>query len=168
VTITVTTAVEPTRQAGLAARIHALSLAEPKITPRPVRSLRRALRGGRLVVAEDGARVVGWFLSEPCGRGVHELGFLFVDSSVRGDDVLLRMLDAGLALDRRAVAVTFRAGFAEWLVGSRAFRRSSLGEVTRLSRGFFILRRLAPRRLAAALRRTSASEAFYLVHEGER
>jgi len=142
----------------------ARAASSPEITPRPRAELLRALRHDRLVVAHDGDRVVGWFLSEPCGRGVHELGFLFVDPSARGDGVLLALLDQALAIEPRAVSVTFRPDFARWLIRARGFRRVTLATVTRASRGRFLLRRLAPGRLGIALRRTSGGEAWYLVH----
>jgi hypothetical protein len=138
---------------------------EPGTTPRPLGTLLRALRRGRLIVALDGDTVVGWFLSEPCGPGVHELGFIVVDRGVRGDGVLLEMLDVALALEPRAVSVTFREDFARWLIRARGFRRVSLAEATTASRGMFLLRRLAPGRLGTALRRTSEAEAWYLVFD---
>ena len=136
----------------------------PEITARPRAVLLRALRHDRLVVAHVGDEVVGWFLSEPCGRGVHELGFLFVDPSVRGDGVLLDLLDCAMAIEPRAVSVTFRPDFARWLIAARGFRRVPLATANRVSRGWFLLRRLAPARLGVALRRTSDGEAWYLVH----
>jgi hypothetical protein len=75
------------------------------------------------------------------------------------------LLDEALALEPRAVAVTFREDFARWLIRSRAFRRVSLAEATRASRGMFLLRRLVPGRLSTALRRTSEAEAWYLVFD---
>jgi hypothetical protein len=138
---------------------------EGDITPRPLRTLERALRRGRLVVALDGDRVAGWFLSEPCGPGVHELGFIFVDRGLRGDGVFLEMLDLALALEPRAVSVTFRPSFARWLIRARGFRRVSLAEAAVASRGLFVLRRFAPGRLGVALHRTSEAEAWYLVRD---
>jgi hypothetical protein len=151
------------RHAGIADAVIARASAEPEITARPRRTLLRALRHGRLVVAFDGAELVGWFLSEPCGPGVHELGFIFVAPAARGDAVLLDLLDAAVAIEPRAVAVTFNPSFARWLIRSRGFRRVSLAGVTRVSRGWFLARRLAPGRLSTALRRTTAAEAWYLV-----
>ena len=151
--------------ADIADAVLARAASEPHITARPRRHLLRALRDGRLVVAHEGTVVVGWFLSEPCGRGVHELGFIFVEPAARGDAVLLDLLDTALAIEPRAVAVTFRPGFARWLIRARGFRRVSLGEVARISRGWFLLRRAAPSRLRIALRRTGAAEAWYLVRD---
>jgi len=163
------------RHAAVVEQILALAATDGHITARPARSLRRALRDDRLVVAFDGEAVafdgeavVGWFLSEPCGPGVHELGFIFVHPSVRGDAVFIEMLNLALAIEGRAVSVTFRADFAGWLIRSKGFRRVGLGEATRLSRGWFLLRRLAPGRLGTALRRTSSGEAWYLVYERPR
>lgn len=156
------------RHAAVVEQILELAATDGHITARPARSLRRALRDDRLVVAFDGEAVVGWFLSEPCGPGVHELGFIFVHPSVRGDAVFIEMLNLALAIEGRAVSVTFRADFAGWLIRSKGFRRVSLGEATRLSRGWFLLRRLAPGRLGTALRRTSSGEAWYLVYERPR
>ena len=162
----------PAEQHGrVVAEILALAATDSHITARSARSLRRALRGDRLVVAfgdEDDQAVVGWFLSEPCGPGVHELGFIFVDPSVRGHAVFIDLLDLALAIDGRAVSVTFRADFASWLIRSRGFRRVTLGEAARVSRGWFLLRRLAPGRLGTALRRTSSGEAWYLVCDRPR
>jgi len=151
------------RHVAIADAVVARASSEPQITARPRRTLLRALRHGRLVVAFDGADLVGWFLSEPCGPGVHELGFIFVAPEARADAVLLDLLDAALAIEPRAVAVTFNPSFARWLIGSRGFRRVSLAGVTRVSRGWFLARRLAPGRLSTALRRTTAAEAWYLV-----
>lgn len=161
----VTAAVAAGRQGELAQRIRARSLAAPEITPRPLRELRRALRAGRLVVAEEGEELLGWFLSEPCGPGLHELGYLFVEPGARGAGVLHELLLTGFALDEVAVAVTFRADFAALLQRKYGFRRSSLGGVIVASRGWFLWRRLAPRRLVTALQRTSAGGAHYLIRE---
>lgn len=154
---------ERSRHRQIADAVLERAASAPEITARPRAVLLRALRHGRLVVAHDGDAVAGWFLSEPCGRGVHELGFLFVDPAVRGDGVLLDLLDTALAIEPRAVSVTFRPDFARWLIRAKGFRRVPLTTVTRVSRGRFLLRRLAPGRLGVALRRTSAGEAWYLV-----
>ena len=156
------------RHGCVVAEILALAATDSHITARSARSLRRALRDDRLIVAFDDEAVVGWFLSEPCGPGVHELGFIFVDPSVRGRAVFIDMLTLALAIDGRAVSVTFRADFAGWLIRSRGFRRVTLGEAARVSRGWFLLRRLAPGRLGTALRRTSSGEAWYLVYDRPR
>jgi phytol kinase len=145
------------RHEAVARAIRTRSLQVPAITARSLSSLERALADGRLVVASDGDEIVAWFLSEPSGPGVHELGFLYVEPQRRSEAILPAMLDLALTLDDTAVAVTFRADFAAWLIGSRGFRRATLGEVARMSRGRFLWHRLAPRRLWIALRRSEAT-----------
>jgi len=99
---------------------------------------------------------------------VQELGFLYVDRSVRKEGVLSEVLDLGLRLAPCSVAVTFREDFAQFLVRERGFRAATLAELIRVSRGWFLLRRLTPTRLATALRRTSRKTPYFLIYPGGR
>jgi hypothetical protein len=164
--VAITRTVPRAERAAVAATIVRLASGEPTITVRSARVLRRALRDERLIVAREGARVVGWFLAEPCGGQVQELGFLFVDRTVRNQGVLAEMLDLGLRLRPRSVAVTFRADLAQFLIREKGFRASTLAELIRVSHGWFLLRRLTLTRLAIALRRTSQKTAYFLLYPG--
>ena len=148
---------------GLAAEIRSIARAHPEVSERSARQLRRALRADRLAVATDDGHVVGWFLSESGMGGAHELGYLFVESRLRTGEIFDRMLAQLLEIDRHAVAVTFRPGFADWLQRSYGFERASLGRVIALSHGTFLLRRLSPVRLAAVARHTSEAAPIYLT-----
>ena len=148
---------------GLAAEIRSIARAHPEVSERSARQLRRALRADRLAVATDDGHVVGWFLSESGMGGAHELGYLFVESSFRTGEVFDRMLAQLLEIERRAVAVTFRPGLADWLERSYGFERASLGSVIALSRGTFLMRRLSPVRLRAVARHTSEATPIYLT-----
>jgi hypothetical protein len=148
---------------ALAEEIRSIAREHPEVSARSARRLVRALRHGRLAIATDDSRVVGWFLSEGSGFAPHELGYLFVDPRFRTGEVFDRMLALLLEIESRAVAVTFRPAFAAWLERSYGFERASLGRVAMLSRGTFLLRRLTPARIVAVARHTTAASPVYLT-----
>ena len=151
------------RHGALADEIRSIARQHPEVSERSARRLVRALRHGRLAIATDDTRVVGWFLSEGSGFAPHELGYLFVEPRFRTGEIFDRMLALLLEIESRAVAVTFRPAFAAWLERSYGFERTSLGRVTMLSRGTFVLRRLTPARIVAVARHTAASPPIYLT-----
>jgi len=151
------------RHRALADEIRSIARRHPEVSERSARLLVRALGHGRLAIATDDGRVVGWFLSEGSGFAPHELGYLFVEPRFRRGEVFDRMLALLLEIESRAVAVTFRPAFASWLERSYGFERSSLGRVVYLSRGAFLLRRLTPARIAAVARHTTAASPIYLT-----
>lgn len=161
--VVVATAFARERHHALAEEIRSIAHAQPEVSERSARRLRRALSDRRLAVAIDDGRVVGWFLSEGRGGAPHELGYLFVARPFRTGYVFDRMLAQLLELQPRAVAVTFRPAFAAWLERSYGFERASLGRVVALSRGTFLLRRLTPARLSAVVRHTSEAAPIYLT-----
>ena len=162
-TTRVTLDVPVAEREGLVQQILVTAAREPKLTARPVAVLRRAIASGRLVIASDTGQIRGWFLSEP--GGAHEIGFVWVHPEERDGAIFERMLALLTALEPVAVAVTFRPAFAQWLVRSHGFRRSSLTEVTRLTSGAFLWRRFNPRRLAAAAGHGTGGAPVYLVRE---
>jgi len=148
---------------ALAEEIRSIARTHPEVSERSARRLVRALGHGRLAIATDDSRVVGWFLSEGSGFAPHELGYLFVEPRFRSGEVFDRMLGLLLEIESRAVAVTFRPAFAAWLERSYGFERASLGRVVMLSRGAFLLRRLTPARIVAVARHTTAASPIYLT-----
>lgn len=162
--VVVATAILSEERAAVVAQIRAIAATEPLLSPRGAARLLRAIRAGRLAVARVDGDVVGWFLAEGGRRTVPELGFLFVAAPYRNGDVFRRLLELLLVDSPIAVAVTFQPGFAVWLTRSFGFRRSTLAEVNRLTRGAFVRRRLTPTRLLAVARHTSAAAPIYLVY----
>jgi hypothetical protein len=166
--VAVTVAVDRAELSNVIGQIRALAAAEPTISPRSASQLRRALVSGRLAVARADGTVVGWFLAESCGSGVPELGFLFVAPEYRDGELFRRMLNLLLLNSPRAVAVTFRPDFALWLRRSFGFRESTLAEVSRATRGTFLLRRLTPPRLLAVAQHTATAKPVYLIYHRHR
>ncbi|MDN4641234.1 hypothetical protein QCD70_13325 [Agreia sp. PsM10] len=151
------------RHRALAEEIRSIARTHPEVSERSARRLVRALEHGRLAIATDDSRVVGWLLSEGSGFAPHELGYLFVEPRLRTGEVFDRMLALLLEIESRAVAVTFRPAFAAWLERSYGFERASLGRVVMLSRGTFLFRRLTPARIVAVARHTTAASPVYLT-----
>ncbi len=136
------------------------------VAPRSRRALRRAAARGMLIAAHRGEDLIGWAIAEPSGRGVVELGSLYVVPTSR-DGLALRELTAlGTALSSTAVVVTMDPRFAVWLRREWDFESSTLWRVVLLTRGAFLARRLAPWRLVAALRHVTAGSPHYLVRHG--
>jgi hypothetical protein len=117
------------------------------------------------VVARDGEAIVSWVLSESCGPGIHELGYLFVEPSHRSGAVFLEIVDAAISLRPRAIMVTTNRRFADWLIHTGRFRRVGLVGILAASRGMFAVRRLAPRRFAEARRQVRSARPIFLFHE---
>ena len=136
------------------------------VAPRSRRALRRAATHGRLMVAHRGEELIGWAIAEPSGRGVVELGSLYVVPDSRDGRAVRELTALGTALSGTAVVVTMDPRFALWLRREWDFEPSTLWRVVLLTRGAFLARRLAPRRLVAALRHVTAGSPQYLVRHG--
>ena len=88
------------RHRALAEEIRSIARTHPEVSERSARRLVRALEHGRLAIATDDSRVVGWFLSEGSGFAPHELGYLFVEPRLRTGEVFGRMLALLLEIGR--------------------------------------------------------------------
>lgn len=139
----------------------------PEVTLRSRRGLLAAARNGRLFVARQDDALAGWVLAEPCGRDVNELGLLVVLPGFRDGSAVRELTSAAVSLRRWSVVVTMDERFARWITADWGFARTSLGAVTRKSRGMFLLRRLTPARLRTALSRVSGGHPIYLIRDGD-
>lgn len=133
------------------------------VAPRSRRVLRLAARRGLLIAAHSGVSLVGWAIAEPCGKGVVELGSLYVLPDRRDGSAVRELTALGTSLSGTSVVVTMDRRFAQWLRREWAFAPSNLWGVTRATRGMFLLRRLAPWRLTAAVRHVAAGSPHYLI-----
>lgn len=133
------------------------------VAPRSRRALRRATRRGLLIAAHREGALVGWAIAEPSGRGVVELGSLYVLPDSRDGRALRALTALGTSLGDTSVVVTMDARFARWLRREWGFAPSTLWGVVRVTRGAFLARRVAPWRLVAALRHVAAGSPHYLV-----
>lgn len=147
-------------------RIIAASARVPEVTLRSRGRLLAAARNRRLLVAQSADAVAGWALAEPCGPGVNELGLLVVLPGFRDGDALRELTAVGVGLRRWSVVVTMDERFARWLVADWGFVRTGLRGITLKTRGMFLLRRLAPSRLRAALARVKGGSPIYLIRDG--
>ena len=136
------------------------------VAPRSRRALRRAAARGMLIAAHRGEVLIGWAIAEPSGRGVVELGSLYVVPDSRDGRAVRELTALGTALSGTAVVVTMDPRFATWLRREWDFEPSTLWRVVLLTRGAFLARRLALRRLVAALRHVTAGSPRYLVRRG--
>lgn len=147
-------------------QILAASAQFPEVTVRSRRRLRAAARGGRLFVARMDDALAGWVLAEPCGRDVNELGLLVVLPGFRDGSTVRELTSAAVSLRRWSVVVTMDERFARWIIADWGFVRTNVRAVTRKTRGMFLLRRLAPSRLRAALSRVSHGDPIYVIRDG--
>ena len=133
------------------------------IAPRSRRALHKAADRGLLIAAHRGGVLVGWAIAEPSGAGVVELGSLFVLPGVRDGYAVRELTALGTALSGTCVVVTMDARLARWLRREWDFAPSTLWEVIKVTRGTFLVRRLAPWRLVAALRHVATGSPHYLI-----
>lgn len=141
--------------------------ADDAVAPRSRRSLARAARRGRILAAYRDAQpqAVGWVLVEPCTSRTAELGGLYVIPAHRDGHAFRAITRAALALRPRSIVVTMDARFADWLGREWHMRETTLWGATRASGGMFLLRRLAPGRVRAALRHATQGTPRYLILE---
>lgn len=139
----------------------------PEVTVRSRRGLLAAARSGRLLVAHRDHAVAGWVLAEPCGPDVNELGLLVVLPAFRDGATVRELTGAAVSLRRWSVVVTMDERFARWITTDWGFVRTDLRGATLKSRGMFLLRRLTPARLRAALSRVSGGQPIYLIRDGD-
>ncbi len=145
--------------------IIAVQAADATVAPRSRRWLERAVGKGLVLAAHVDGELAGWALSEPCTRTTTELGGLYVVPAHRDGLVVRELTRAGLALTPRSVVVTMDGRFARWLLADWGFRETTLGGMVRASRGMFLVRRLAPWRLRAAVGHVRAAQPRYLVRD---
>jgi hypothetical protein len=160
--------------------ILAAQRSDPAVAPRSRAWLMRAARRGCIIAAYDAAThdaaphdaaphdtasLVGWVLSEPCTPHTTELGGLYVLPGSRDGEVVRELTRAGLALRPRSLVVTMDPRFAQWLLADWDFTEITLPGMVRASRGMFLVRRLSPWRMRAALGHVRTGQPRYLIRE---
>lgn len=150
---------------ALVEAILAVQAADAAVAPRSRAWLQRAARKGLVLAAYDDGELAGWALSEPCTRTTTELGGLYVLPGHRDGLVVRALTRAGLALTPRSVVVTMDGRFARWLLADWGFRETTLAGIVQASRGVFLIRRLAPWRLRAAVGHVRAAKPRYLIRD---
>jgi hypothetical protein len=151
---------------SLVATILAAQQADATVAPRSRRALTRAAGSGRLVAAYDHAGTpVGWVLSEPCTPRTTELGAMYVLPGHRDGKAFRELTTYALAMRPKSIVVTMDGRFAQWLLDEWHLTETTLWGVTRASAGVFLVRRLAPWRLRAALGHVKQATPRYLILE---
>lgn len=112
------------------------------LTPRPQKELLALLRSGRVALAFDDQKLVGWLVAVPYLRTAQELGMGYVDPAYRKQGVLGQMIDLVVGRRQVSIAVVYEPKLARMLVDRHHFWPSSLLQCIILTRGLFLKSRL--------------------------
>lgn len=135
---------------------------EPNLSSRPKTEFRKAYDEGRLLIAVEGEKPIGWLMLIPYTNKVQELAAGFVLEAYRSKGTFSKLVRKGLAYANTSIIVTFSRTLEHRLIQT-GFRNSSFWETLRLSNGRFLLDRLNLERLKAISNHYQTGKPKYLV-----
>lgn len=161
--IIVKTKIDNNKVDNLIDQIHRTCEAEPNLSPRPKKELQKAYANNRLLIATDGASIVGWLLIIIYDRNFQELASGYVIESYRSKGVFNKLLQKAFEFAPVSSIVTFNYSFVSYLLNKVGFKKSSLWEAIKLSRGKFLLNRLSISRIKAIRNHYQTARPIYAV-----
>lgn len=161
--IMVKTKIDNKRADTLIDQIYKTCETEPNLSPRPKKELQEAYINDRLLIATDGALIAGWLLIIPYNKNFQELAAGFVIESYRSKGVFNKLLQKAFEFAPVSSIVTFNYSFVSYLLNKVGFKKSSLWEAIKLSRGKFLLNRLNISRVKAIRKHYQTAKPIYTI-----
>lgn len=128
-----------------------------ELTPRT----RASLELNQVAVARDGNKMIGWLISEYLRRNVYEIGGAYINPSYRRQGIFSRLIDKLTLSNQTYIVASYSPYIINHFYNSHKFKKSSLLQVTFLSRGKFITKRVrSSLRVASHL---TKHQAIYIV-----
>ena len=162
--ITIKTTIEKTNVESLLNQIYQVCRTDSNSSPRPIDELENAYKKSLLLVAINGSTVVGWLLRIPYTKEFQELAAGYVIESHRSKGVFGRLLQEAFKHAPVSSIVTFNYTFADYLLNKIGFRKSSLWEAIKLSKGKFLINRLNIKRLKAIRNHFKTNKPLYTLY----
>lgn len=161
--IVVKTKIDDERVDSLIDQIYKICGTEPNLSPRPKKELLEAYDNDRLLIATDETLIAGWLLIIPYNKNFQELAAGYVIESYRSKGIFNKLLQKAFEFAPVSFIVTFNYSFASYLLNKVGFKKSSLWEAIKLSRGKFLLNRPSISRLKAIIKHYQSSKPIYTI-----
>ena len=137
---------------------------EPNLSPRSKKELENAYNKNNLLIAIAESKIVGWLLKIPYNQKFQELAAGYVIKSYRSKGVFKHLLYEAFKSAPMSTIVTFNYNLSNYLINKIGFKKSSLWETIKLSRGKFLLNRLNLQRITAIRKHYQKSKPMYTIH----
>ena len=144
-------------------KIQKACITNPNLSPRTKNELMTACKDKRLIIAINNSSPVGWLLRLPYTNGSQELAAVYVVDSHRSKGIFTKLLKRATKEAKISLLVTFNKQLANYLINKQDFKRSSLWEAVKISKGQFLLDRLNINRLIAIAKHLTRSNPIYLI-----
>ena len=144
-------------------KVQSACRSDPNLSPHTRSELMTACNDGRLLVAMSNSSSVGWILRLPYTRDSQELAAAYVVGSYRSKGIFTKLLRAAIKEAETSILVTFNKQLVNYLISKQAFKKSSLWEAVKISKGQFLLDRLNIERLIAIAKHFARNNPTYLI-----
>lgn len=138
---------------------------ESNLSPRPKNELRKAYAEGKILIAVDGSKPVGWLMLLPYTNKVQELAAGFVIDSYRSRGLFTQLIKKAVTHSQVSMLVTFNKSLYSHLINKVGFKYCSFLEAIILSRGKFLLNRLNLERLKTINNHYQTNKPKYLIYK---
>lgn len=162
--IEIKTSIDKDEVEKLLNQIYKVCGTDSNLSPRPRQELEDAYKDKNLLIALEGSSIVGWLLRIPYNQKFQELAAGYVIESHRSKGVFGKLLQEAFKHAPAFSIVTFNYLFADYLINKIGFRKSSLWEAIKLSKGKFLLNRLNIKRLKAIGKHYQTNKPLYTLY----
>ena len=163
--IKIQTSIDQERIESLLNKIYAACRTDPNLSPRPMSELKNAYKKKNILIATYGSSIVGWVLRIPFNKICQELAAGYVVEKYRSQGVFEKLLHAALPYANSSIIVTFNYPFANYLIKKEAFKKSSLVEAVKLSKGKFLINRINLDRIKAIRNYYQTNKPIYTIYK---
>ncbi|MEI6850382.1 MAG: GNAT family N-acetyltransferase [Candidatus Saccharibacteria bacterium] len=109
-----------------------------ELTPRS----KASLKSNKIAIARDENKIVGWLISEHLCSNVYEIGGAYIHPSYRRQGIFSRLIDELTLKNQTYVVASYSPYIINHFCNNHGYHKSSLLEITSLSRGKFITKRV--------------------------
>lgn len=145
-------------------KIYTICKNDSNLSPRFKKELINAYNKNNLLVATAETKTVGWLLKIPYNQNFQELACGYVIKSYRSKGVFKQLLNAALISAPISTIVTFNYNLSNYLINKIGFKKSSLWEAIKLSKGKFLFNRLNFQRLTAIKNHYRKGKPIYTIY----
>lgn len=163
--IVITSAAAKTSTPSVIGAIVKVAKTSPDITPRSHKTLQTLAKRGKIAVAFDGKKTVGWLIAEPLGTSIEELGMAYVLTDYRRKDILKRLIEILEDRCQTQVFATYIPEIVTHMKTVHGFEKSTLAGVTLATKGRFLTKRLSPKVIKSIGSRLNKAPAYYALRK---
>jgi hypothetical protein len=166
--IKITTAADETGSAAVLKTIVTAAKSLHDITPRTLKTLQYLARNEKIAIAFDGPKVIGWVIAEPLNVHTEELGMAYVMPAYRKQDVLKKLIALLENQKVTQVFATYSPDIMSYMNSAHGFTQSSLIQVSLVTNGRFLTKRLSPKVIKSIGGRLKRTPALYAIRRATK